>query len=147
MTITDSNSAQTVRSFRSSAPARNLLTPSTPLRSILGAPGLYVPLSIQLPSHARDMRMYQAMTAEKQLWWSADRLSTLHHHAHPVLEARTGNPDASQDTARDLLQLEQDLSNAIASHIPQPPPTLLRAPAANDRVAPTTKTSESHPIK
>ena len=90
--------------------------------------------------------MYQAMTSEKQLWWSAESLSSLHHHAHPILEARTGNPDASQDTARDLLQLEQDLSNAIASHISQPPPTLLRA-TASDRVAPSTKTSESHPIK
>ena len=105
--------------------------------------------------------MYQAMTAEKQLWWSADRLSTLHHHQsqshphphHPILEARKGTPDASQHTAGDLRQLEQDLSNALASHIDiaQPPPTttLLRAaaPNANDRVTPTTKTSESHPIK
>lgn len=96
--------------------------------------------------------MYQAMTAEKQLWWSADRLSTLHHHPHPILEARNGGTPgpggASQDTYApgNLLQLEQDLSNAIASHIPQPAPTYLRA-ASNDRVTPTTKTSESHPIK
>jgi hypothetical protein len=90
--------------------------------------------------------MYQAMTAEKQLWWAADRLSTLHLHAHPILEARKGTPDASQDTVGDLLQLEQDLSNAIASHIPQPPPALLRA-TTNGRVPLGTKTSESHPIK
>lgn len=84
---TASNSVQMVRSpFRfsaRSAPAaaaaadRDSRPPSLP-----GAPGLYVPLSIQLPSHARDMRMYQAMTAESQLWWAADRLSTLHHHHH-----------------------------------------------------------------
>jgi hypothetical protein len=97
------------------------------------------------------MRMYQAMTAEKQLWWAADRLSTLHHQPqpHPVLEARKGSPDASQDSMGDLVQLEQELSNAIASHIhiSQPPPSLRVRAVANDRVALGTKTSESHPIK
>lgn len=100
--------------------------------------------------------MYQAMTAEKQLWWAADRLSTLYHHQqahHPILEARTGiaTTDASRGTGGDLLQLEQDLSNAIASRIPQPPPALLRAAtnatATDGRVILGTKTSESHPIK
>jgi len=98
--------------------------------------------------------MYQAMTAERQLWWAADHLSTLHHHhhhqaqhAHPILEARKGCPDAPEDSVGDLVQLEQELTDAIASHIPQPPPTLLLRATANDRVASGTKTSESHPIK
>ena len=95
------------------------------------------------------MRMYQAMTAESQLWWAADRLSTLHRHQpHPVLEAKKGGPDVSRGTVADAVHLEQELINAIASHIPQPPRTFLRAAAAaNDRVALGTKTSESHPIK
>ena len=100
------------------------------------------------------MRMYQAMTAESQLWWAADRLSTLHHHHHhhhhhdththhhdayhhdarpphhPVLEATRGGPDAdASQGAADGVRLELELTSAIASLIPPPQPPRPPAPA------------------
>lgn len=37
-----------------------------------GAPIMYIPLSIQLPIHVRELKARQAQSALKKLWWPAD---------------------------------------------------------------------------
>ncbi|KAG8833810.1 hypothetical protein FRC17_010051 [Serendipita sp. 399] len=106
-----------------------------------GAPVTYIPLSIQLPNHARDLRVYQSKNALKRAWWSCSNSPGKPANGEvndvPVI------PGGSEPTEISLGELQEALSLAISS--PLPLPTSSVPLSARERTS-SAKTSESHPI-
>jgi hypothetical protein len=108
-----------------------------------GSPAKYIPLSIQLPSHVKELRSYQENNTQKQAWWfsskSAAPMPTSVHTEIPVIRAdRQSNGEVASE-------LQDALSLAMSSPLPPLPTHLHLVP--KDPTGMPAKTSESHPIK
>ncbi|KAG8781936.1 hypothetical protein FRC15_007838 [Serendipita sp. 397] len=106
-----------------------------------GAPVAYIPLSIQLPNHAKELRVYQSKNALNQAWWTCS-------FAHGKTAKVEGNdvpviPGGSEPGSISLNDLQEALSLAISSPLPLPPASI---PLSSKERTTSAKTSESHPI-
>ncbi|CAG7850535.1 SubName: Full=Uncharacterized protein {ECO:0000313/EMBL:CCA67563.1} [Serendipita indica DSM 11827] len=107
-----------------------------------GAPATYIPLSIQLPHHCRELRVYQAAISQNQAWWLASH-SRAHLDAKRNVVQISNATEGSQVQDAAMSELEQELSLAISSPLPPLPQHLQLLPVDGTNPA---KTSETHPI-
>lgn len=107
---------------------------------------MYIPLSIQLPFHVKELRVYQQMSAQQQAWWhsscplgSTAAPGFIGQGAAPLIEAGFQSNEHTSD------ELQEALSLAISS--PLTPPSIQLHVPPRDPIGAPPKTSESHPIK
>ncbi|KAI0063697.1 phosphatases II [Artomyces pyxidatus] len=106
-------------------------------RAKFGARGsalTYIPLSIHLPDHFKELQARQALYADGDAWWLFERDATIltGNPTDPVLQA-----SPSVTITRASVDLRDQLSSAIESQIG--PPWTAGQP-------PLLKTSETHPL-
>ncbi|KIJ25488.1 hypothetical protein M422DRAFT_38650, partial [Sphaerobolus stellatus SS14] len=85
----------------------------------LGAPVMYLPLSIQLPAHVRDLKMRQVYNSKRTAWWPAKSPESTHH----------GPPAASPPLAHTIAA---NMSMAQADHVSQYPSRIYSTMPEND---------------
>jgi len=115
--------------------------------SLAGATAVYVPLSILLPAHVKELRLHQLLNARKQAWWlsAKPRVHAMSPKGPPPSSSsRAGEPDGPEESAP--TELQEALSLAMESPLPPPMPTLFR-PRSKEQASASAKTSDSHPIK
>ncbi|KIM30442.1 hypothetical protein M408DRAFT_7537 [Serendipita vermifera MAFF 305830] len=102
-----------------------------------GAAASYIPLSILLPAHVKELRVYQQYNVQKQAWWLSPK---------PRLHAMVlkGTLPRNDDTQENTGELQDALSLAMDSPLP-PLPVHLRQ-LSTDQTTAAAKTSQSHPI-
>jgi hypothetical protein len=108
---------------------------------------MYIPLSIQLPLHVKELRVYQQMSAQQQAWWHSSR-PVVGSTAAPRFMDRGAAPlihVGSQSNEHTSDELQEALSLAISS--PLTPPSIQPHVPSRDPIGAAPKTSESHPIK
>lgn len=115
----------------------------------IGSALTYIPLSIHLPDHFRELQTRQALYAQDEAWWLCDRdmasAKAQLLSADRVVSTRTSTVTHVETTGsvtvttRISIDLQQELSCAIETSMWPPEPLLNGEPAL--------KTSETHPIK
>ncbi|KAI0743447.1 protein-tyrosine phosphatase-like protein [Daedaleopsis nitida] len=107
-----------------------------------GSPLVYVPYSVQMPDHYREMQTHQSCCAKQEAWWPHEReLDGQGTSAHSArYDDAVDVPASTECTA--VMDLREQLSAALSSSIV--PLSQVRADALVPQ--PHWQTSETHPI-
>ncbi|TDL25978.1 phosphatases II [Rickenella mellea] len=104
-----------------------------------GSPITYIPLTLQLPGHVKELQIRQISNSKQQPWWPSDRKTKpareLSSAQVRVFFSNQVEPQP-QIMAPQSIQLQQEISAAMASSLPLLPQNANMPP----------KTSKTHPI-
>ncbi|KAI0633622.1 phosphatases II [Trametes polyzona] len=104
-----------------------------------GSPLVYVPYSVQMPDHYKEMQDHQSRCAEQRAWWPSGEPSP----ASRIAPAKVPPAEVSTDPG-DETHLREELSAAISAPLDIPPQQ--QAPPHTPQPQPHWQTSETHPI-
>ncbi|KAI0644650.1 hypothetical protein C8Q79DRAFT_913092 [Trametes meyenii] len=101
-----------------------------------GSPLAYVPYSVQMPDHYRDMQAHQTRCAEQRAWWPCDGKDSMETTSTPII------PPGSHVEA----DLREQLSAAMSSPLFISRKSQFGSHSSSLEPQPHWQTSETHPI-
>lgn len=84
-----------------------------------GAPATYIPLSIQVPDHVRELKLRQVLHSQKRAWWPAKTSGESHNDLVDVDSVRNHASEYPSEAIQ-WVQQENMVPTSIPGHIPDP---------------------------
>ncbi|OSD01255.1 phosphatases II [Trametes coccinea BRFM310] len=106
-----------------------------------GSPLVYVPYSVQMPDHYREMQAHQVRCGEQRAWWPSEGI-----RLPPGLVPMSGNGDARSCESSGAATLQEELSAAMRTPLVESAGSRAGLQADAPEPQPHWQTSESHPI-
>ncbi|CAL1707986.1 unnamed protein product [Somion occarium] len=109
-----------------------------------GCSATYVPLSIHMPDHVKELQAQQAIQAAQQAWWHCRCSQTTSDGSKRTICSSRGNPLLSPSTS--CVNIQDELLEAIASPLSLDPVEGPISAPPSPSMSKIWKTSDSHPI-